>query len=226
MINRPSNGSVFHACASSPFDCARVFIAIPGRLRGPGQCFPRNRTRTPTRNFPSRGEITSRSEFLAQRRTRNRAWEPRIDWSNCQQNHNRIGRLNAPRIRWSSRPEAKIRFGGPVQIQSVRLLVNSATEIPSAERLFADVYFVNSTTTLQLLLADDDAAAINYYAGFSGWSPGQLEMEIARGDWHMIKADGEAIFEQDNTNIWLKWIERLEGTWVLIDNAVTADTPS
>ena len=123
-------------------------------------------------------------------------------------------------------PEAKIRFGGPVQIQSVRLLVNSATEIPSAERLFADVYFVNSTTTLQLLLADDDAAAINYYAGFSGWSPGQLEMEIARGDWHMIKADGEAIFEQDNTNIWLKWIERLEGTWVLIDNAVTADTPS
>jgi putative transcriptional regulator len=121
-------------------------------------------------------------------------------------------------------PEAKIRFGGPVQIQSVRLLVSTATEIPSAERLFADVYFVNNTTTLQLLLADDDAAAINYYAGFSGWSSGQLETEIARGDWHLIKAGSEAIFEQDSANIWLKLIERLEGTWVLINNAVIADT--
>lgn len=120
--------------------------------------------------------------------------------------------------------EAKIRFGGPVQIQSVRLLVSTATEIPYAARLFADVYFVNSTTTLKLLLEDDEEAEINYYAGFSGWSSGQLEREIARGDWHLIKANGKTIFEQDTANIWLKLIERLEGTWVLIDNIVVADT--
>ncbi len=116
-------------------------------------------------------------------------------------------------------PEAKIGFGGPIQISSVRLLVNTATEIASAERLLTDIYFVNSTTTLQLLLADNNTADINYYAGFSGWSPGQLDMEIARGDWHLMQADGETIFEQDTTT-WLKLIEKLEGTWVLIDNGL------
>lgn len=123
---------------------------------------------------------------------------------------------------------AKIRFGGPLEIRSVRLLVSAARHIPSTRRLLPGVYFVNSTVTLQSLLADEAAgaqSAINYYAGYAGWIPGQLDAEIARGDWHLVKADKATIFEHDSATIWSELIKQLEGRWVLMDNAVAADTP-
>ena len=122
----------------------------------------------------------------------------------------------------------KLRFGGPVQIRSVRLLVNAGGEIPSAQLLLPGVYFVNSTVTLQALLDDKAAVAartINYYAGFAGWAPGQLDAEIARGDWYLIKADRATIFEYEGATLWPELMKKLEGTWVLMENATPADTP-
>ncbi len=124
--------------------------------------------------------------------------------------------------------DTKLRFGGPVQIRSVRLLVNATEDIPSAQRLLPGVYFVNSTITLHSLLADKVAAAarpINYYAGFAGWSPGQLHAEIARGDWHLIEADEATIFADEGASLWLDLMKTLEGRWVLMENSAPADTP-
>jgi putative transcriptional regulator len=69
------------------------------------------------------------------------------------------------------------------------------------------------------------APTINYYAGFVAWSPGQLDAEIAHGSWHLIKADRATIFEHDSATIWFELIKKLEGTWVLMENASAADTP-
>jgi len=134
-----------------------------------------------------------------------------------------------PELTGLEESETKLRFGGPMQIRSVRLLVNSPVEIPSAEHLFEDVYFVNSTTLLRSLLGDKHSSAstvaINYYAGYAGWSSGQLAAEIARGDWHLIKADTATIFQRNPDVIWRDLIEKLEGTWVLMENTVIADNP-
>ena len=131
-----------------------------------------------------------------------------------------------PELEGLADPQAKLRFGGPLELHSVRLLVSSASEIQNAEQLFKDVYFVNSTTTLQSLLtnkASKPGSIINYYAGYAGWNSGQLPAEIARGDWHLIKADAATIFERDNVTIWDEFIEKLEGIWVLMENGVAAD---
>ncbi len=123
-------------------------------------------------------------------------------------------------------PDARLHFGGPLELRSVRLLVGSSADVEGAERLVEDVYFVNSTIILRTLLADLPAGkrpAINYYAGYAGWSSGQLASEIARGDWHLIKADHARIFEHDQNSLWEDLMESLEGTWVLMENAVLAD---
>ncbi len=130
-----------------------------------------------------------------------------------------------PELKDLADPEAKMRFGGPLELFSVRLLVSSPDEIQNAQRLFNDVYFVNSTATLRSLLEKGEPNApstVNYYAGYAGWSSGQLPTEIARGDWYLIEADAATIFERDSATVWRELVEKLEGTWVLIENTLSA----
>ena len=127
-----------------------------------------------------------------------------------------------PRLRTLESPETNIFFGGPVSLQSVRILVSSSNDVESSERIVPEVYFVNSIEVLLALLKNGGSTSehpIKYFAGYAAWSPGQLESEIAQGDWHLASASETTVFSKDVDGIWPKLIEQLEGTWVLLDNA-------
>lgn len=118
--------------------------------------------------------------------------------------------------------DVTLRYGGPVGMNSIRLLVRSPHPIDAAERLLDDVYFVNTATLLHELLADPhgrDELQIRYYAGFAAWSPGQLATEIARGDWYLVQGDATTIFAADGEPLWRALVEALAGLWVLGENA-------
>jgi putative transcriptional regulator len=38
--------------------------------------------------------------------------------------------------------------------------------------------------------------------GYAGWGPGQLEGELARGDWFTTPAEPRLIFDDDRSNLW------------------------
>jgi putative transcriptional regulator len=60
----------------------------------------------------------------------------------------------------------------------------------------------------------EGAADVRVFAGYAGWAPGQLEKEIAHGDWHLLPADAEVIMSREPQGLWeqlrprapLKWI--------------------
>ena len=43
---------------------------------------------------------------------------------------------------------------------------------------------------------------VRVYSGHAGWTPGQLQHEIMRGDWITIKADLNKIFSEEPARIW------------------------
>ena len=43
---------------------------------------------------------------------------------------------------------------------------------------------------------------LRIFIGYSGWAPGQLEAEIARGDWALKPADAAAIFDGKSEHTW------------------------
>ena len=87
-------------------------------------------------------------------------------------------------------------LGGPVQPQALSFLLND-TFLPEAN-VMADLTLSHSLDSL-LDLGESFSAArrLKIFAGYSGWSPGQLEDEMKRDTWLTHPASLDLIFHPD-----------------------------
>lgn len=93
--------------------------------------------------------------------------------------------------------------GGPVARDTLFFLVRASEPPPRAFAVLRGVYLTGDLELLERLLQrPQPMAGLRVYAGYSGWAPGQLEREIARGDWHLLPADAETVFEKEPARIW------------------------
>jgi putative transcriptional regulator len=93
--------------------------------------------------------------------------------------------------------------GGPVSSYGVTILIQSDNAPAESEHVFGDVYASGSREQLiEMMYNADPAPRVRLYAGHSGWSPGQLAGEIARGSWDVIPADEGMIFSTEPTTVW------------------------
>lgn len=100
-------------------------------------------------------------------------------------------------------------FGGPVARQGLVFLVRSSNPPPGAALLLPNVFFTADTDLIERLLSrPNPLEGLRVFAGYSGWGPGQLQREIARGGWHVAPADAKTVFDKDAKSIWPELIER------------------
>ena len=107
----------------------------------------------------------------------------------------------------------RIYLGGPVATQNMALLLRSSQPPESALHVIDDIYFSLSPSVFETVL-EDEANVFHAYAGYAGWSPGQLDREMARGDWRVAGADAEIVFERPPQVVWPELIRLTEGIWV------------
>lgn len=106
-------------------------------------------------------------------------------------------------------------LGGPVSKNNVVLLMRSEQHPPGAGRVFADTYASSSLNTLRQAASEGrHSDTFRAYVGFAGWGPGQLDGEIARGDWYLSPADEAMVFDAASETIWPRLIEKNAGQWV------------
>lgn len=100
-------------------------------------------------------------------------------------------------------------FGGPVQRDGLVFLVRAAKPPPRSVALLRDVYFTGDAGWIDSQLQRPNPTRdLRVYSGYSGWAPGQLQNEIARGGWHVLPADAGTVFDKDPSVIWPEMIER------------------
>jgi hypothetical protein len=76
-------------------------------------------------------------------------------------------------------------------------------------RVLKDVYFTSDKDWIEALLKKPDPArGLRVYAGYSGWGLGQLQNEMKRGDWYVLPADADTIFDKDVSRIWPDLVQR------------------
>jgi putative transcriptional regulator len=102
-------------------------------------------------------------------------------------------------------------FGGPLGIHQVFMLLHKAPSLPRVRRIAGDIYFSDSRQTLEDMLASKmPASELQFYHGYASWTTGQLAVELARGSWHLVKADADAVFGAANEDLWERMINKLE----------------
>jgi len=96
-----------------------------------------------------------------------------------------------------------IYYGGPVEGDRVLMLIRSHEKPDEADKVFANVYVSMSRNTLDTMIgAHKTQKQLRVYAGYAGWLPQQLNREVSRGDWYVVNADADAIFEKESSGIW------------------------
>jgi putative transcriptional regulator len=97
----------------------------------------------------------------------------------------------------------KVYYGGPVELDSVWFLFRAAQAPERAVQALDDVYLsADRGLLLHLLSRDKPMDGLRIFVGHSGWAPGQLEAEIARGDWSLKRARSDAIFNGKPEHPW------------------------
>jgi putative transcriptional regulator len=72
-----------------------------------------------------------------------------------------------------------------------------------------DLGLVDLDTPVELITGS--LTALRIFAGYAGWSAGQLEGEIARGDWYVVPGQPTDVFGEDAGHLWREVLRRQPG---------------
>ena len=97
-------------------------------------------------------------------------------------------------------------FGGPVEGNRMFLLIRSMNDIEESFKVMEDVHMSTSRAVFEQVVSGKLKATFRSFAGYSGWAAGQLDAEIARGDWYVTKASAKIIFEHNSDTLWQELI--------------------
>lgn len=111
-----------------------------------------------------------------------------------------------PQVEEVQESEETLFFGGPVSLNTLVMLIKSGGERLDREgtlNVFEDVYLSADPVIFQDIFSHKKTVeAVRSFAGYAGWAPGQLENELARGDWIVKKADSFSIFLKNPEYLW------------------------
>ncbi|MCA9055905.1 MAG: YqgE/AlgH family protein [Planctomycetaceae bacterium] len=97
--------------------------------------------------------------------------------------------------------------GGPVEPSALIILHSSPDLDPEEQAVIPGLYVASSADVFEQIvesLSGGSYSEMHYrvYSGCAGWAPGQLEGELARGDWFVIPASASLVFNDDPYAVW------------------------
>ncbi len=100
---------------------------------------------------------------------------------------------------------APVRGGGPVAEDSLLALAATETTPPEVQRAVGPGVCV---VDLEALPGVPPFAPVHLFVGYAGWSEGQLDGELARGDWAVVPAVPDDLLYLDPDAIWARVLGR------------------
>ena len=103
--------------------------------------------------------------------------------------------------------------GGPVEPAALFILHNGVRYDDADAEVIPGVFVGSNATVFESVMqavADGDPdLRFRIFSGCAGWAPGQLEGELARGDWHVYPASAELIWEADPYLLWDQVLQKV-----------------
>lgn len=107
--------------------------------------------------------------------------------------------------------EGELFVGGPVSSNTLSFLHTLGSSVPGAIKVTSSVYWGGDFEYLKKMINDGKASSrsVKFFAGYSGWAPGQLEGEIAENSWVVSTLDDELIMTRDVDDSWERAMQRM-----------------
>lgn len=103
--------------------------------------------------------------------------------------------------------------GGPVATDSalaIGVLTSADDEAPLGWRaMYGRVGLVDLDTPVEVLTGA--LTGLRIFAGYAGWSPGQLEDEIAEGSWLVVDGADDDLVTESPVDLWAQVLRRQPG---------------
>lgn len=112
-----------------------------------------------------------------------------------------------PNVKGLQKSTDNLYFGGPVAMNQITMIIQSPGKPEESAKVFDHIYVSNSLTLLEEMIEKRKPdQKFRLYAGYAGWGPGQLESEIARNDWRILKGNPDILFNNAPDEIWQKLV--------------------
>jgi putative transcriptional regulator len=117
--------------------------------------------------------------------------------------------------------EMPVYSGGPVGEDTLHFIHRCPDKIEDGIEIVKGIYWGGNFETVKSLVSNYQLtdSEIRFFTGYSGWTPGQLDDEIAEDTWIVTdKFTPEVIFSHDDQNIWRQVIISLGTRYAHIAN--------
>ena len=114
-------------------------------------------------------------------------------------------------------PPARLFQGGPVALVSalgIDTVPGDSHEPLGVRRLFGGLGLVDLDVPPPVVAAE--IAGMRIFAGYAGWSAGQLEGEIEAGGWYVVDAEARDAFTPEPAVLWRSVLRRQRGNLALV----------
>jgi putative transcriptional regulator len=105
-------------------------------------------------------------------------------------------------------------MGGPVQPNSIVFLAEFLDPEPAGLLVLGRIGFPTPEADIEELAGA--TARRRVFAGYAGWSGGQLDAELDHGDWIAHPARPDDVFTEDPEELWSEVLTRKGGAYALI----------
>ena len=111
-------------------------------------------------------------------------------------------------------------YGGPVQMNTIHFLNRYPDEIQGGVEVMKGVYWGGDFDAVVSLINSGkaDPEKIRFYIGYSGWSPGQLDTEMAEKTWLTVEAARKLVFHPNAEEIWKDSLKHMGGEYEMMIN--------
>lgn len=95
-----------------------------------------------------------------------------------------------------------LHFGGPVALTSSLALHDGDFSTTRTDPVGDDIAVSPTVDALKGVASGNGPIRVRVYFGYAGWSPGQLEGELAAGAWAVIGIDLDLVFADAPKEVW------------------------
>jgi putative transcriptional regulator len=110
-------------------------------------------------------------------------------------------------------PETKadLSLGGPVNTNTLHYIHTLGDIIPNSNKVLSNIYWGGEYEVVDRLIRSGNInpGQIKFFLGYSGWSPNQLDNELAENAWLVTEIPAQEIMAPMNRHYWKRHLSKM-----------------